>query len=167
MNTATATILTVEDDPIVRSELRLVLEDAGYDVCADARDGIEAVALARWYAPDLILLDLGLPRLDGVQAARRILQERRVPIVALTGRSPRFARKALEAGAVSCLRKPFAAGEVVDTVAEALAARHEHAREESRAAIAQVLGLMGYPATMAAELEEDEYRRGYVWRRNR
>src|SRR4051794_33719951 len=66
--TAAARVMTVEDDPIVRADLRLVLEDAGFGVCADARDGIEAVELARLHAPDLIVLDLGLPKLDGVEA---------------------------------------------------------------------------------------------------
>ena len=78
-------ILTVEDDPIVRADLRLILEDNGFDVCAGARDGLEAVELAREHAPDLVLIDLNLPRLDGVEATRRILDERAVPVVALTG----------------------------------------------------------------------------------
>ena len=65
---ATASVLTVEDDPIVRADLRLILEDAGFDVCADARDGVEAVELARQHRPDLILMDLNLPGLDGVEA---------------------------------------------------------------------------------------------------
>ena len=69
MHTA-ASVLTVEDNPITRTELRLVLEDAGFDVVADARDGAEAVELAREHRPDLILLDLGLPVLDGIEAAR-------------------------------------------------------------------------------------------------
>src|SRR6478672_1900787 len=68
MTAATARVMTVEDDPIVRADLRLVLEDAGFGVCADARDGIEAVELARLHEPDVIVLDLGLPRLDGVEA---------------------------------------------------------------------------------------------------
>src|SRR5213593_2645992 len=83
----TARVLTVEDDPIVRADLRLILEDAGFDVCPEARDGIEAVELAREHRPDLILIDLSLPRMDGVEATRRILHERDVPIVALTGHS--------------------------------------------------------------------------------
>src|SRR2546428_4746845 len=81
---ATASVLTVEDDPIVRADLRLILEDAGFDVCPDARDGVEAVELAREHRPDLILIDLSLPELDGVEATRRILDEREVPVVALT-----------------------------------------------------------------------------------
>ena len=79
-----ARILTVEDDPIVRADLRLVLEDAGFDVLPDARDGVEAVDHAREHRPDLILIDLGwaAERRRGNQAT---LGERDVPIVALTG----------------------------------------------------------------------------------
>ena len=99
--TSAATVLTVEDNPVVRADLRLVLEDAGFDVCADARDGLEAVELAREHRPDLILLDLGLPELDGVEATRRILAERDVPIVALTGRSRGLAEEAMAVGATS------------------------------------------------------------------
>src|ERR1700730_4783980 len=80
---ATARVLTVEDDPIVRADLRLILEDAGFDVVPDARDGVEAGELAREHRPDLILIDLKLPGLDGVEATRQILRERSVPIAAL------------------------------------------------------------------------------------
>jgi len=110
----TPTVLTVEDDPIVRADLRLVLEDAGFDVCADASDGMEAVVLARKHRPDVILLDLGLPRIDGIEAARRIRSERTVPIVALTGHSAGgFVERALEAGASSYVLKPFGEAELV------------------------------------------------------
>jgi CheY-like chemotaxis protein len=165
VNAATATVLTVEDDPIVRSDLRLVLEDAGYDV-TDARDGLEAVALARVHAPDVIVLDLGLPRLDGVETARWILQERSIPIVALTGRSSRLAEDVLEAGAVACLRKPFVVDELVSTVSAALGPeRTPPARAESRAAIAEIVAALGYPEDWADELEQWQYRLGRSWRR--
>ena len=98
MASTTTSVLTVEDDPIVRVDLRLVLESAGFEVCADARDGVEAVELAREHEPDVILLDLGLPRLSGVDATRMILAERDVPIVALTGRSAAHADEAVNAG---------------------------------------------------------------------
>jgi response regulator NasT len=157
--------MTVEDDPIVRADLRLVLEDAGFSVCAGARDGIEAVDLARLHTPDLIVLDLGLPRLDGVEATRRILSKRDVPIIALTGRSTSLAREAIEAGAVSFLRKPFVERELVDTVTAALATHLEKRREESRDAIATVLELVGYPAELAAELERRAFAGDKLWRR--
>jgi response regulator NasT len=91
-------ILTVDDDPIVRADLRVILEDAGFSVVPDARDGDEAVERAREHAPDLIVLDLGLPGLDGFDAASRILSERDVPIVALTGHSePEILQRAADA----------------------------------------------------------------------
>ena len=71
--TETATVLTVEDDPVTRADLRVVLEDAGFTVVPDARDGLEALELARRHEPDVVLLDLGLPRLGGVEAVRRLL----------------------------------------------------------------------------------------------
>jgi CheY-like chemotaxis protein len=118
---ATANVLTVEDDPIVRADLRLVLEDAGFSVCPGARDGVEAVELAREHEPDVILLDLGLPRVDGVEVTRRILAERSVPIVALTGRSGDAAERAVEAGVTSYVLKPCADGEIVQALHDALA----------------------------------------------
>jgi response regulator NasT len=122
-------ILTVEDDPIVRADLRLILEDAGYDVVPDARDGVEAVDLAREHKPDLILLDLNLPRLGGVEATRQILEERAVPIVALTGHSNReVLEQAADAGAISSLTKPFSELQLVTTVREAIS---DHADDEA------------------------------------
>jgi response regulator NasT len=126
---ATASVLTVEDDPIVRADLRLILEDAGFDVVPDARDGLEAVELAREHRPDLILIDLNLPGLDGVEATRQILSERTVPIVALTGHRTGFVERALEAGAVAHVLKPFDESQLVGTLTGVLAeveAEHRH-----------------------------------------
>jgi two-component system, response regulator PdtaR len=167
-----ATVLTVDDDPIVRADLRLVLEDAGYTVCEDARNGIEAVELARTQRPDLILLDLAMPLLDGVEATRRIMEERPVPIVVLTGHAGvegGIADRALEAGAVSVVRKPFSENAVVGAVRDALGtpALPDVAAERaaSRAAIAEIVGSMGYPSSWADELEARAFRSGNVWRR--
>ena len=68
-------ILIAEDETIIRLDLRDLLVRAGFEVCAEARDGEEAVELARTAAPDLALLDVKMPRLDGIEAARRILDE--------------------------------------------------------------------------------------------
>ena len=119
-----ARVLTVEDDPIVRADLRLILEDNGFDVCADARDGVEAVELAREHRPDLILIDLHLPELDGVEATRRILHEREVPIVALTGHvAGESIQRAVDAGAVDHVTKPFSEAGLVGTLRDVLATR--------------------------------------------
>jgi CheY-like chemotaxis protein len=126
---ATASVLTVEDDPVVRADLRLILEDAGFDVVPDARDGVEAVELAREHRPDLILIDLNLPGIDGVEATRRILSERSVPIVALTGHRTGIVERAREAGAVAHVLKPFDEGHLVSTLTGVLAdqeAEHRH-----------------------------------------
>ena len=165
MNATAATVLTVEDNPITRADLRLVLEEAGFAVCDDAHNGLEAVELARSHSPDVILLDLNLPHLDGIEATRRILAERAVPIVALTGRSRERAEEALEAGASSYVLKPFDGPALVTAIREALAVPAlEAARAESRAAIARVLEMVGYPAELATELEEQSNARGRHWR---
>jgi CheY-like chemotaxis protein len=128
-----ARILTVEDNPIVRADLRLMLEDAGFEVCPDARDGVEAVDLAREHKPDLVLIDLSLPRLDGVEATRLILGERDVPVVALTGHSRGdFVQRAVDAGAVGHVLKPFSRVALVATVSGALADRAERDEHQQR-----------------------------------
>ena len=164
-----ATVLTVDDDPIVRADLRLVLEDAGFNVCESARDGIEAVELARLHSPDVIVLDLALPRLDGVEAARRILGEREVPIVALTGFGTEpggIAERAVEAGALSVVRKPFADHAVVGAVNDALATHTGRLRERSRETLAEICDLLGYTEEWAAELEARSFAAGKVWHRS-
>jgi two-component system, response regulator PdtaR len=127
-----ARVLTVEDDPIVRADLRFILEDHGFDVCAAARDGVEAVAFAREHRPDLILIDLHLPELDGVEATRRILDEREVPIVALTGYVEGDSiRRAFEAGAVDHVTKPFSEAGLVETLRDVLATRRFELEREA------------------------------------
>jgi two-component system, response regulator PdtaR len=163
-SSATARVMTAEDDPIVRADLRLVLEEAGFGVCAGARDGVEAVELARLHTPDVIVLDLGLPRLGGVEATRQILSERSVPIIALTGRSTELANEAVEAGAVIVIRKPFVERELVETVRTAVDTHRRAARDESREAIATVLSLVGYPPEWAEALERDAYAAGKLWK---
>src|ERR1044071_4717124 len=106
-------VLTVEDNAFTRADLRFILETAGFEVCPDARDGIEAVEMARAWNPDAILLDLGLPHIDGVEAAKLILEDRDIPIVAVTGRTRAEEAQAIEAGVVACIRKPFSAYDVV------------------------------------------------------
>ena len=154
-------VLTVEDDPIIRADLRLVLETAGFDVCPDARDGVEAIELAREHEPDVILLDLGLPRLGGVDATRLLLADRDVPIVALTGMSGELVDEAMDAGVTSVVRKPFAEGAVVLALQDAVIARK---RRTSRAAIADLLALLGYPEDWSEELEQSAFSRGIAWR---
>jgi len=101
-------ILVAEDETIIRLDLRDLLERAGFEVCAEAKDGLEAVELAEAERPDLAILDVKMPRLDGIEAARRILDSRPIPIVMLTayGQDELVAR-AVEAGVFGYLVKPF------------------------------------------------------------
>jgi response regulator NasT len=104
----TLRLLIAEDETIIRLDLRELLERAGFEVCAEARDGQEAVELARSEQPDLAIMDVRMPRLDGIDAARTILEERPIPIVMLTayGQEELVAR-AVEAGVFGYLVKPF------------------------------------------------------------
>jgi response regulator NasT len=138
----TARILTVDDNPIVRADLRLMLEDAGFEVVPDARDGVEAVNFAREHKPDLVLIDLSLPRLDGVEATRRILDERDVPVVALTGQSADFLQRAVDAGAVDHVLKPFSRFELVSKVSGALADRAERDEYERRIQLTMIESML-------------------------
>jgi two-component system, response regulator PdtaR len=118
-------ILLAEDETIIRLDLRALLERAGYTVVAEARDGEEAVALARSEQPDLAVMDVKMPRLDGIEAARRMLSERPIPIVMLTAFGQReLIERAAEAGVYGYLVKPFREQDVVPAI-ETARARHE------------------------------------------
>ena len=127
-------VLLAEDETIIRLDLCKLLERAGYDVVAEARDGEEAVELARQYEPDLAIMDVKMPKLDGIEAARQILAERPIPIVMLTayGRTELVSR-AVEAGVFGYLVKPFQERDLLAAIATARA-RHEElttVREEA------------------------------------
>jgi response regulator NasT len=117
-------ILIAEDETIIRLDLRELLERAGYEVVGEARDGEEAVELALSEKPDLAILDVKMPKLDGIDAARRILAERPIPIVILTayGQDELVAR-AVEAGVFGYLVKPFRETDLLPAI-QAARARH-------------------------------------------
>jgi two-component system, response regulator PdtaR len=118
-------ILVAEDETIIRLDLRDLLQRAGFDVCAEARDGEEAVALARSEQPDLAIMDVKMPRLDGIEAARRILDERPIPIVMLTAYGQdELVSRAVEAGVFGYLVKPFREQDLLPAIQTARA-RHE------------------------------------------
>ena len=118
-------ILIAEDETIIRLDLRAMLEGAGFEVCAEAKDGIEAVELAGSASPDLAILDVKMPRLDGIEAARRILDERPIPIVMLTAYGEdELVGRAIEAGVFGYLTKPFRESDLLPAI-KAARARHE------------------------------------------
>ena len=118
-------ILIAEDETIIRLDLRGALEAAGFEVCADARDGEEAVRLATETKPDLAVLDVKMPKLDGIEAARRILDERPIPIVMVTAYGEReLVARAVEAGVFGYLVKPFRETDLLPAI-ETARARHE------------------------------------------
>ena len=127
-------ILIAEDETIIRLDLRAMLEKAGFDVCAEAKDGEEAVMLARTLEPDLALLDVKMPKLDGIDAARRILEERPIPIVMVTAYGEQeLVSRAVEAGVFGYLVKPFRETDLLPAIATARARHDELAavREEA------------------------------------
>jgi two-component system response regulator MprA len=100
-------VLVVEDDADIADVLRRSLRNEGYEVKTSA-DGVEALDVAAGFVPDLVVLDLGLPRLDGVEVCRRLREEGDVPILMLTARAETDDRVAgLDSGADDYLVKPF------------------------------------------------------------
>jgi response regulator NasT len=117
-------VLVAEDETIIRLDICGLLEDHGLIVCGQARDGLEAVELARDLRPDVVLLDVKMPGLDGIEAARRIYAERPLPIVMLTAFGDRrLVAKAVDAGVFGYLVKPFREHDVVPALRAAYA-RH-------------------------------------------
>ncbi len=118
-------VLIAEDETIIRLDLRGLLEGAGHEVCAEAKDGVEAVELARSEAPDVALLDVKMPRLDGIEAAKQILEERPIPIVMLTAYGQdELVSRAIEAGVFGYLVKPFREADLLPAIQTARA-RHD------------------------------------------
>src|SRR5437764_1743894 len=118
-------VLIAEDETIIRLDLRQLLEQNGFVVCGEARDGLEAVDLARTAKPDVALFDIKMPKLDGVEAARRVYAERPLPIVMLTAYAdPELVVRAIGAGVFAYVAKPFEARDVLPAI-HAAAAWHE------------------------------------------
>ncbi len=132
-------VLIAEDETIIRLDLRGLLESHGILVCGEARDGAEAIELARELLPDAAVLDLRMPRVDGIEAARRIYAERPIPIVMLTAYADRGSvQKAIAAGVFTYLAKPFRESDVVPAV-HAAVARHAELLAARRSVGAEAL----------------------------
>ena len=122
-------VLIAEDETIIRLDLRSQLEELGYVVCGEARNGDEAVELARALGPDVAILDVKMPGIDGVEAARRILAEASIPILLLTAYSDAaLVGRAAAAGVFAYLVKPFQVSELIPAI-ETAVARHAELSE--------------------------------------
>jgi response regulator NasT len=114
-------VLIAEDEALIRLDLREMLEEEGYEVCGEAGDGETAVRLAEELRPELVMLDVKMPVLDGIAAAERIAAQRIAPVVILTAFSQReLVEKAREAGAMAYLVKPFQKKDLLPTIEMAL-----------------------------------------------
>ena len=117
-------VLVAEDEALIRLDLKEMLEEEGYDVVGEAANGEEAVRLAEELKPDLVILDVKMPVLDGISAAERIVATRVAPVVMLTAFSQReLVERAVDAGAMAYLVKPFAKSDLRPTI-EVAVSRH-------------------------------------------
>jgi two-component system, response regulator PdtaR len=117
-------VLVAEDEAIIRLDLKEMLEEEGYDVVGEAADGEQAVKLAEELKPDLVILDVKMPVLDGISAAEQIVAKRIAPVVMLTAFSQReLVERAVDAGAMAYLVKPFAKSDLLPTI-EVAVSRH-------------------------------------------
>lgn len=107
-DTAPTRVLIAEDEALIRLDLKEMLQEEGFDVVAEVADGASAVRLTRELEPDLVILDVKMPVMDGIAAAEQIAQERLSAILILTAFSQReLVEKARRAGAMAYLVKPF------------------------------------------------------------
>jgi two-component system, response regulator PdtaR len=110
-------VLVVEDEALIRLDLAEMLTEEGYVVAGEAADGEQAVAQARELRPDLVIMDVKMPKMDGIEAAAAIVEERVAPVVMLTAFSQReLIEQARDAGAMAYLVKPFARHELVPAI---------------------------------------------------
>ena len=114
-------VVIAEDEAIIRLDLREILEEQGYEVVGETGRGDEAVALVRDRQPDLAILDIRMPGIDGLAAARQISEDGRCAVLILTAFSQRnLIEEARDAGALAYLIKPFTQAELVPAIEVAL-----------------------------------------------
>ncbi|HET7351659.1 MAG TPA: response regulator [Marmoricola sp.] len=146
MTTPAPRVVIAEDEALIRLDLAEMLEEEGYDVVGQAEDGERAVALAEELRPDLVILDIKMPRLDGIAAAEQVARQRIAPVVILTAFSQRdLVERARDAGAMAYLVKPFSKAELVPAIEMAVSRFAELRQLES-----EVSGLEEQLATRKA-----------------
>ncbi|MFI6497652.1 ANTAR domain-containing response regulator [Nonomuraea typhae] len=118
-------MVIAEDEALIRLDLKEMLEEDGYVVVGEAGDGEQAILLATQLKPDLVILDVKMPVLDGISAAERIVADRVAPCLILTAFSQRdLVERARDAGAMAYLVKPFTKADLVPAI-EMAVSRHE------------------------------------------
>jgi two-component system, response regulator PdtaR len=147
-------VVIAEDEALIRMDLAEMLGEEGYDVVGQAGDGARAVELAEELRPDLVIVDVKMPVLDGIAAAERVASQRIAPVVILTAFSQReLVERARDAGAMAYLVKPFTQSDLVPAIemavsrfAELNALEQEvadlHDRLETRKAVDRAKGVL-------------------------
>lgn len=142
MSSEPTRVLIAEDEALIRLDLKEMLEEEGYTVVAEVGDGQQAVDRARELSPDLVILDIQMPVLDGLSAAERIAADRIAPVIVLTAFSQReLVERARDAGAMAYLVKPFSKNDLVPAI------------EVARARFAELAALDGEVRTLEDRLE--------------
>ncbi len=117
-------VVVVEDEGLIRMDVVATLQEAGYEVVGEGADGEEAIKLATELEPDLVVMDIKMPKLDGISAAEKIA-ELKIPVVLLTAFSQSdLVARAAEAGAMAFVTKPFKPSDLLPAIQIALS-RHE------------------------------------------
>jgi response regulator NasT len=135
-------VLIAEDEALIRLDLKEMLEEEGYTVVAEVGDGRQAVEQAQAQRPDLVILDIQMPELDGLAAAEQIAASRVAPVIVLTAFSQReLVERARDAGAMAYLVKPFSKNDLVPAI------------EVARARFAEMTALDGEVRSLEERLE--------------
>jgi len=142
VSSETIRVLIAEDEALIRLDLKEMLEEEGYSVVAEVGDGQQAVDRAKELSPDLVILDIQMPVLDGLSAAEQIAGERIAPVIVLTAFSQReLVERARDAGAMAYLVKPFSKNDLVPAI------------EVARARFSEMAALDGEVRTLEERLE--------------
>jgi AmiR/NasT family two-component response regulator len=126
MSNSATRIVIADDEPLIRIDLRENLEELGYEVIGEAADGKHAVELARTLRPDIVIMDIKMPEMDGIAALRVLAEENVAPVLLLTAYSDReLVQQAIDAGAVDYLVKPYRETDLQPSIEMALARFNE------------------------------------------